>query len=195
MKRRVRLRYSDTINMNPPAGTLLRHTFRVTDCVDPDYSGAGHQPLSWDQVSAFYKRYSVIGFKYRIRPVAWTDDNDVIWGTSISPESSPSYSSITAFREGVGTKVRYLNPGVTTKSVVTGNTRPKRWIPNKWYEDERAGFTGNGGVSSSPPTANTYLHIFCGPADYTSDINTVYFALDLEYDILLWDRIPDTTTD
>lgn len=40
------------------------HQFRLNSCYDPDYSGAGHQPLGFDELSTMYQRYCVHGCEW-----------------------------------------------------------------------------------------------------------------------------------
>ena len=46
--------------------------FRLNSCFDPDYSGAGAQPLGFDQWAAFYSRYKVLSVKAKCQFAAPT---------------------------------------------------------------------------------------------------------------------------
>ena len=41
----------------------LAHVYRVNNIYDPNETGTGHQPMGFDQLNAFYKRYLVNGCK------------------------------------------------------------------------------------------------------------------------------------
>lgn len=41
--------------------------YRLNSCYDPDYSGAGAQPLGFDQWAAFYNRYKVLSAKWKVQ--------------------------------------------------------------------------------------------------------------------------------
>lgn len=43
------------------------YIFRLNSCFDPDWSGTGHQPLNWDQITPFYAFYRVNAIKFIIR--------------------------------------------------------------------------------------------------------------------------------
>lgn len=41
----------------------MYHGFRANSLYDPDFSGAGHQPMYFDEMSAIYNHWTVIGSK------------------------------------------------------------------------------------------------------------------------------------
>jgi len=55
----VRLVYEDLITLSP--GTpLASYVFRGNSLYDPDYTGTGHQPRYYDQLTPIYGRYKVL---------------------------------------------------------------------------------------------------------------------------------------
>lgn len=61
-----RLRYCDTYNLTSTAGSLAKQVWRANSLVDPDFTGAGHQPMYFDQYAALYENYVVIGSKIKV---------------------------------------------------------------------------------------------------------------------------------
>lgn len=59
----VKMRYVDTITLNPGIATLANYQFRANGIYDPDITGAGHQPLGHDEFGLFYNHYCVVGSK------------------------------------------------------------------------------------------------------------------------------------
>lgn len=55
----VPLRYTDFITTSTGAFGSYSHVYRLTSAYDPDQTGAGHQPLYFDQWSAMYKTYQI----------------------------------------------------------------------------------------------------------------------------------------
>jgi len=56
----VALRYVDTKTLDPVVGgTAVATVFRANNIFDPDFSGAGHQPMYRDNYAALYDRYRV----------------------------------------------------------------------------------------------------------------------------------------
>ena len=84
--------YADTITI--PAASIAGggqlYTFRANSMYDPDYTGAGHQPLYRDEMAAQYVNYTVLKAKFSVT-IAPGDANwcyfYVFATTDISPET------------------------------------------------------------------------------------------------------------
>jgi len=57
------LRYSDVYTLTSAANAIAKYVFRMNSLHDPDFSGTGHQPLYYDQITQMYGRYVVKGCK------------------------------------------------------------------------------------------------------------------------------------
>lgn len=62
----VKLNYSQEVSTTVGTAVFLYHDFKINSLFDPDYTGVGHQPIGFDQYSAFFKKYRVYGMKYNI---------------------------------------------------------------------------------------------------------------------------------
>jgi len=56
-------KYSELYNLSSVLGAQTNHNIRCNGMYDPFASGAGHQPMYFDQMSALYNHYTVIGSK------------------------------------------------------------------------------------------------------------------------------------
>lgn len=66
---RTKLVYADKIQRNV-AATYDGYVWRLNSAYDPDYTGAGHQPLGYDQLApALYARYRVLSCKVEVEVV------------------------------------------------------------------------------------------------------------------------------
>lgn len=57
----VKLRYREQLSWTQAAGNLGDNVYRGNSLFDPDLTGTGGQPLGFDQWSAFYGSYTVLG--------------------------------------------------------------------------------------------------------------------------------------
>jgi len=65
-----RFRYCQTIALtSPDLGTPVMGQFRANDLYDPYVTGAGHQPMGFDQLAALYTSFVVIGSRIKVTPV------------------------------------------------------------------------------------------------------------------------------
>lgn len=60
---RFNLRYVQYHQLDPASTTFAKQTFFVNSLYDPDYTGTGHQPMGYDQLTPLYNRYVVTGAK------------------------------------------------------------------------------------------------------------------------------------
>ncbi len=60
---RTTLRYIYIGTLSTSGLNYAENIFRLNSCFDPDFSGAGAQPLGFDQWAAFYQRYRVLRAK------------------------------------------------------------------------------------------------------------------------------------
>lgn len=65
----VSLKYTEEFTLNPGTGAIGRYTFRANGMFDPNYSGTGHQPYSFDQIMGLYSHFTVVGSKITLQNV------------------------------------------------------------------------------------------------------------------------------
>lgn len=58
--------YSDINNQNAGGTVANDHLHNLNSVFDPDRTGVGHQPLGYDQMSAFYGKYRVLSVTARV---------------------------------------------------------------------------------------------------------------------------------
>jgi len=64
---RTTLKYSDVVVMATSVGTgFVTYALRANSLFDPDYSGAGHQPLRFDQLAAMFNAYRVRSARIKV---------------------------------------------------------------------------------------------------------------------------------
>lgn len=61
----TKLKYAETIDIAPGA-VIGQYSYRGNSLYDPDFSGGGHQPGYFDELSKVYTRYRVLGAKITV---------------------------------------------------------------------------------------------------------------------------------
>lgn len=61
------LRYVDIIGLTSTTGGITTQIFRMNGCFDPDLTAVGHQPMYYDNYSAIYQSYRVLGSRLTAR--------------------------------------------------------------------------------------------------------------------------------
>lgn len=84
------LRYVETVNLNPGDGTSAVNVFRANQMYDPNYTGAGHQPMFFDNYAALYSKYKVNSATVTMVPlqnhIVNTTVNNQTAGTTVSTD-------------------------------------------------------------------------------------------------------------
>lgn len=81
----VKLRYCEQLNIAGGSGSAVVN-YRANSCYDPNITGAGHQPMGFDQMSAKYNHYQVLGSRIKIQAVAA--------GTTSATGDAPSWVTV-----------------------------------------------------------------------------------------------------
>ncbi len=97
----VKLKYCDWITIDSPI-TIASHYFRANSLFDPDRTGAGHQPLYFDQVIVPYDHYTVTHSKIVVTYINGTADRLIpgVFGIFLDDNSTISYTTVPAILEG-----------------------------------------------------------------------------------------------
>lgn len=181
----VKLRYVDNIELNPTAGVIASHSFRANGIYDPDLTGVGHQPLAFDQWSAFYNHYTVVGAKIK--------------ATFSSKTSSPAtngfaINGINLQDDGVFTSdvFHMMEQGLTRvhkqsvhtnaqriKSVTKGFSAKKFFNVTNVLDVSRVG-----AHVTTTPTDQAIFVVFSGNADSVVDPEPMTVLVEIEYIVI-----------
>jgi len=80
-RRNVKLSYRQIVQLATSNATSLfgtQQAFSLNSLYDPDYTGGGHQPYGFDQLTQIYQRYKVNGVHIKLRFFDPTDDGVVV---------------------------------------------------------------------------------------------------------------------
>lgn len=117
----VKMRYVDSIQLNPGAASVANYQFRANSIFDPDLTGTGHQPLGHDEWQLFYNHYVVTSAKITVQVMATTSNSSSMnsYGIYLSDDATvPSTTPEELMEQGKGTywvQMDHVNSGISTK--------------------------------------------------------------------------------
>jgi hypothetical protein len=179
----VKLRFCDTFSLDP-ADTNV--------CVAADYSLNGlyeprsgtHQPWGFDHLKSVYSRYTVIGVSVSLRYLGASDDSPPgIWGVAIV-DSTGEYT-------GQGVEHVLQNPQTKGWRAYPNTGDPYERSSSQMistYVNQNTFFGRNvstednfSGTGSSNPTTQSYVEVFAGNQEDSSDPPSLRLMITLVY--------------
>lgn len=183
---RTTLRYHATdIALNPSAGGISSYVnFRANDCYDPEQSAAGHQPVGFDQLMAFYTRGHVIGSKIKVTFVNTDASNEAICGIAIRHTTAAPANKLEMMENGacVETMLTRSGDSKTIASLRQGLDVGK-WMGKRNVLDEESLFF----TIASSPADQVYYLIYVHP-NASVDAGTTGAVVTVEYDVIFSER-------
>lgn len=183
----AKLRYDEYIELDGGLVAVAdKRIFRTNSVFDPDFSTTGFQPYGFDQWSAFYDRYTVIGCKIRVTFV-----NNQLGLDDTSAPRFPYVCCIAHLDESVGlADIReYTMSTQNVNGVLTGADDKVELLmnvnPNKFMGV--SGPVGNPSVTAptnTNPTKMSYLHVAAGVVSGTVDGPQIRAYVQLEYSVV-----------
>lgn len=175
--------YADVFNKNTgAAGVLAVHQFRANGMYDPDITATGHQPYYFDQMSAVYNHFTVIGSRIILRVVK-ADNTQYPITVGIYINDDATNASLQASLEHPSSVHTTL--GLSNQSAVL----TKNWSAKKTFGSAVLANDNLQGSASADPTEQSVFTIFL---DSTSSAQQTSVTIDvtIEY-IAVWDELKD----
>lgn len=184
-------RYCENVTFNTGAGTGIGfYTFSCNGLYDPNITGSGHQPLYFDQMSALYDHYVVVGSRIRLRvvPDSTSSAKGIRLGCFINDNTGvPTTTVFDTLQEQSLAKTICSAPN---------NNRPLElthtWSAKKYFSGSILANTELQGTPSSNPTEQSYYQIFMVATDGVSALNT-FLEVQIEY-ITVWKELVDLSS-
>lgn len=179
------LRYSQILQ---PAGiAVYEYLFNLNSLYDPDRTGAGHQPLGFDQLTPLYGRYRVFKVRYDISWIpgsntgiliaAPTNRTGGIGSTETALETYSAKHSAIANNYSGPARVR----GVIDLATLNGKTLAQ-------YTDDDT----TGAIVTTSPSELLILHTVFG--DLAGSAATGFAVVNLEFDCEFSDPVQLSTS-
>lgn len=174
----TKLRYCDVYTLTSTTGATTSRVFRANGCNDPDYTGVGHQPMFWDQWTAIYNYYCVLGSKIHV-----TFKGTSSYSTVVCLQGS----STTSLSSTVSTYLEQNN-GVHT-IVGPSNTMPEELFMTYSPLEQMGQEVKNDGSSmtavGADPSAGegTYYYGLLATTSDAASTSTVDVIVEIEYTV------------
>ncbi len=167
-------KYVDAFAASIGAGVTTTRVYSCNGMYDPDVTGAGHQPIYFDQLGAIYDHYVVMRSTITVKFLGFGDNQMV--SLYIDDDASPTSSPITACEQGSG----------SLQLVAAANTRPtilkKSWTAKSIFGGDIYDNTALRGSPLVNPTEQSYFVVQFATVsalayNYTMVVEVVYDAV------------------
>lgn len=158
-----------------PAAVSDEQLYRGNSLFDPDFTGGGHQPMYFDQLTAVYKKYLVRASKIEVTALNTAASGNSLAYIFLLPNRSSSlltgvYSGPAGLREAPRVKYKIIrtvdsNPVTQIKAYMSSRTVYGKTDFD--HRDSAASVTTN-------PTQGWYWHIVTNTVDNATNLNIDY---------------------
>nr|QXP07579.1 MAG: putative capsid protein [Arizlama virus] len=178
-------RYSQTVRLTSTSGVPTFQRFRANGMFDPDYSGGGHQPLFFDQMTPLYNHFTVIAAKAKITFVHSGTGVPMHIGV-LTDDNTTTTTNITALMEQTQNK---------SKTISYGNSPPKTLMHNfsakKTFGGSILANNSLQGTSGADPTEQSYFTVYAASVDGVST-SIIDAIVTIDY-IAVWTEMVEVT--
>jgi len=179
---RTNLVYGDVLTLTSTAGARAVNTFRLNSLFDPDYTQTGHQPQWYDQYTAIYGQYRVLGAKIRATFVPQVNaTGETLTGPLMVGVTTSNDSTFTATQFSNLIEDGNSNNGIVVCKTGGNNMRTinntfsiERDIAVGSYDDATASLT------NTSPIYQFFAHVWMVPM--SSLTGTQYCSVQIEID-------------
>jgi len=179
----VTLKYAGQFSLNPTSGAVSRYVFVANGMYDPDYSGTGHQPYSFDQIMGLYNHYTVVGSKITVRNVqSGNVTNGGFYGITLSGSADDlSGLSNETIMEHPGSTAKFISAGHQIASSLNDATITKGYSAKRFHGiPDIIGKSEYQGTSSANPVEQAFFTIWYA-AVASEDAGAVPFVVNIDF--------------
>lgn len=187
----AKLRYVDTVSLDPGIAGITSYVFRCNDIYDPDYTGVGHQPLLRDEYANLYQKYRVLGSTIKVAPVPDSTSAVVpaMYGVFIDSDATLTYSLGTSIIEDKQVRSSWgIHNGFNPNYVgATPKFKSKTWSNKRVAPEHR----NDAAAISASPDHHNYFQLWAASIN-GNDPGSVTFIVQIDYVVEFTD--PQTVT-
>lgn len=184
-------RYCETlVDINPgAAGIAAEYVYAANGLYDPNITGAGHQPIGWDQMIGLYEKGVVL--RSKITVTGWNSDASYPQQLMVYMSNSATTSTDQIINiENGNCAYTVIGPyGTTTNGSCLGEVTlsfdAKKWFQKKSIADVVAGEELCSQVGNNP-TNLCYFHVSAQPLS-SSDTGYIRCTVCIDYDVIYFE--------
>jgi len=178
-------KYHETVSFGIGGGVLGTYTFSCNGMYDPNITGTGHQPLYFDQMTALYDHYTVIGSKIRVKLCQGAANQPTVKiATFINDDGTVTPTSIDMMGEQSCGKQFIIPPASTDTYTITN-----KWSAKKTFGGSPLSNDLLQGTVAANPTEQSFYTFGFQAADLTTTV-AMFAEVDITY-IAVWDELKD----
>lgn len=172
-----RMRYTEQITLDPGVGgTIATYVFRANSLFDPNYTASGHQPMTFDQVSAFYNHYVVTGARITVKSYDHQQQSANMLGIMLNDDLTVPTSTAEVIEQR---KCRYKIMAPQNKvTSVSQNYSAKRFFN---VSDVKDNVTRIGAPVTTDPTDQAFFTVFALPLVSGQDTEPINCIVTIDY--------------
>lgn len=175
---RKMLYYDNGQTLTGTAGVVNTDFYSANGLYDPDITGAGHQPIGFDQLMLLYTTYAVIRSKITVNFYNYQATNPCRVGIYLSPDATGITDPVKLVENGLISSVLVNTPGSSTSlKQITLDCDVKKYFSKRRYSDIKDSRELTG-TSAANPTEGVYFGV-CG-----WDMSNEY-TLSVKYDVCI----------
>ena len=186
--RTVKLKYSDTVEIDPGAGGAASHYFFSCNSIfDPDRSSTGHQPFGFDHYASVYNHYTVLSSVCTVTFTRMQNETQPTAGAlMIQDDTSNSNVNMRTIKE-VPSASAVILPGLgTSAGTHTKGSVSKTWSRKINLRVKDAGDPTDAwsAVVNTNPVDEQYFDLMYGPIAGSANLNAVAANVTIEYFVI-----------
>jgi len=178
----LRQRYcTSAITLTCTSGAWAYWQFAINNAYDPDYTGIGHQPMLFDQMTTLYKDYRVVGFKISAYASNNTTERPFVL-TMLGTATVSGASSEEQLIEIPNLQKR-VKFGGSNYQVLSASSKVKPW---KVLGVKKSAYMSDDqykGVTTGAPAVIPYMTVYAQPFDQVTS-TTIFLYAVIEMDVL-----------
>lgn len=180
-------RYCENVDLTSASGVINKVQYSCNSMFDPYATGTGHQPYYFDQMTAIYNHYTVIGSKIKLTIVPFASNTDGMFVGLYKDDdtTTTNVNDITVLAEQSQKAIRTIPLSSTNSHYLTS-----KWSAKKTFGGSILGNDDLQGNIAASPTEQTYYTI-AGQAFGTST-GSLRVTVEISY-IAVWDELKAVT--